>query len=101
MADATRYIASKRNRPLHFHTLTLHAHTRFRPPPPCPQVSFLEKTSFTDEKEFLFSAYSCFKVLECKLSDDPSKHSSPHRITIEACADNREEPKNVPSAPWY
>ena len=69
--------------------------------PYCKQVSFLEKTAFTSEKEFLFSAYSCFKVLECKLSANPTKSDSPHEIIIEACTDNSEEPQNVPSAPWY
>jgi len=69
--------------------------------PYCRQVSFLEKTAFSTEKEFLFSAYSCFTVLECKLSGNPKKSDSPHEIIIEACTDNAEEPENVPSAPWY
>ena len=67
----------------------------------CNQVSFLEKTAYTQEKEFLFSTYSCFRVLECTLSDNPYDEDTPHQITIEACKDNSKEPENVPSAPWY
>ena len=67
----------------------------------CKHVSFLEKTAFNSEKEFLFSAYSCFKVLAVKPSPNPKNSETPHEIVIEACVDNSEMPENVPSAPWY
>ena len=67
----------------------------------CKHVNFLEQTAFTTEKEFLFSAYSAFRVLKVKESDNPYKETTPHEIFIEACRDNTEVPENVPSAPWY
>jgi len=67
----------------------------------CQHVNFLEKTPYTSEKEFLFSAYSAFRVVSVKESTDPMNDKRPHEITIQACADNSDESEDVPSAPWY
>ena len=67
----------------------------------CKQVNFLEKTTYGSEREFLFSAYSTFRVLGVTPSADPANASTPWQITIEAATDNSKNPEDVPSAPWY
>ena len=61
----------------------------------CLQVNYLEKSLCSSEREFLFSAYSAFQVLEVDRSDP-----SVTIITIEACRDNKDVSEDVPSAPW-
>ena len=51
--------------------------------------------------EFLFSAYSVFRVKSVKWSPDPNRISSPHEITIVASHDNAEESEDLPTAPWH
>lgn len=45
------------------------------------------------ESEFLFAPYSVFTVLEVNWG-------YPHRIVIQAAADNKLEPEDLPLAPW-
>jgi hypothetical protein len=51
--------------------------------------------------QFLFSAYSVFRVLKIERSASPFDDATPHRITIQASYDNSKEAEDVPSAPWY
>ena len=61
----------------------------------CLQVNYLEKSLIDTEREFLFSAYSAFKVLSVDRSN-----ASLTKITLEAARDNKDVPEDVPSAPW-
>ena len=61
----------------------------------CLQVNYLEKSLVASEREFLFSAYSAFRVLEVDTSN-----SAFAKITIEAAHDNKNVSGDVPSAPW-
>ena len=63
-------------------------------------VNFLENSEVSNEKEFLFSAYSSFVVEDIAWSASPTDWTTPHRITIRACPDNALEAEDVPSAPW-
>eukprot|EP00940_MAST-03C_sp_MAST-3C-sp2_P000913 g913.t1 len=68
----------------------------------CNNVSFIDD-SLTDakgEQEYLFSAYSAFKVLKVERSADPTDYTTPHKITIEAAFDNSRIPESVPTSPW-
>ena len=67
----------------------------------CKQVNYLDKTECPGESEFLFSAYSAFRVKSVRWSDTPERDSTPHEITILASHDNQEEPEDVPTAPWH
>ena len=67
----------------------------------CKQVNFLSKTEVEGEAEFLFSAYSVFRVQSVQWSETPERSSTPHQITILASPDNSEEPEDVPTAPWH
>ena len=64
-------------------------------------LAFLDKSETGSECEFLFSAFSAFRVHSVKISEHPTSTSYPHEITLVACADNRTEAENAPSAPWY
>ena len=66
----------------------------------CKHVNFLGKSDM-DEQEFLFSAYSAFKVESVEISPTPTRSATPHTITIIACADNKEISTDVPTAPWH
>ena len=69
----------------------------------CPHVNYLDRTEVPGEEEFLFSAYSAFKVVEFRppASGDGRDRNDPFRITLEAHYDNSMAPENVPSAPWH
>jgi len=67
----------------------------------CKQVNFLDKTEVDGEAEFLFSAYSVFRVQSVQWSETPERSATPHEITILASPDNAEEPEDVPTAPWH
>ena len=67
----------------------------------CKQVNFLSKTEVEGEAEFLFSAYSVFRVQSVQWSETPERSATPHTITILASPDNSEEPEDVPTAPWH
>ena len=67
----------------------------------CKQVNFLHKTEVEGEAEFLFSAYSVFRVQSVQWSESPERSATPHVITVLASPDNAEEPEDVPTAPWH
>ena len=57
------------------------------------------KGSFVDkELEYLFAAYSVFEVRSVDWCDDGSR---PSRVVLDAALDNRQEPEDLPLAPWY
>jgi len=69
----------------------------------CMNVNFMDKTEVEGEHEFLFSAYSAFRVLEYKepQKGNGSDLADPIKVTILAHDDNYKAPEDVPSAPWH
>jgi len=67
----------------------------------CKHVSFIARRApdVPDEKEFLFVPYSVFEVISTAWSSNPTP-TSPHVVTLRAAVDNREEPEDLPLAPW-
>jgi len=61
-------------------------------------MSFVSKTLVDGEGEYLFAPYSVFTLVSVKWS---TRRNAPHRFTIRAAVDNREEDENLPLAPWY
>ena len=64
----------------------------------CRHMTFVSKTLFENEHEYLFAPYSVFTVLFIKWSDDLHQ---PHEISIQAAVDNKDEDENLPLTPWY
>ena len=53
------------------------------------------------EYEFLFSAFSAFRVHSVKRSSKPTSAARPHEIILVACYDNADELQDAPTAPWH
>ena len=51
-----------------------------------------------DEQEFLFTPYSAFTVQRAEWNAGTEEH--PHLIELQAAADNKAEPEDLPLAPW-
>ncbi len=64
----------------------------------CKHVNYVRKSLVDGEKEYLFTAYSVFTVLNVDWSDDDMAMS---RIELEAALDNSAEDEGLPLAPWY
>jgi len=60
----------------------------------CNQATLIEKSAYKTEHEFLFSAYSAFRVLDVDSTQEVTK------VTIEAVVDNGKVGEDVPCAPW-
>jgi len=67
----------------------------------CVHVNYIspEISLFADEKEFLFVPYSTFRVRDVFWKTNPT-WKEPHEVHLEACFDNKEEPEELPLAPW-
>ena len=52
------------------------------------------------EEEFLYTAYSAFRVLRVKRVDPPSR-SQPVEIDLYVFPDNRDAPEDAPLALWH
>ena len=65
----------------------------------CKHVNYVESSHVGGEKEFLFAPFSAFTVrsVEWRAGDD----RDPHVIDVDAAIDNRDEPEDLPLAPWY
>ena len=61
----------------------------------CKHASMVRSTLVTDEAEFLYAPYSCFRVEKVDYA------SSVYQIVVSAAVDNVLEPSNLPLAPWY
>jgi hypothetical protein len=66
----------------------------------CNHVNLVTATHIPGEFEFLFSAYSAFKVVRVHWSATPQDKAHPHEITLRAEPDNRTVSEDVPIAPW-
>ncbi len=68
----------------------------------CNHVNLVTATHVPGEFEFLFSAYSAFEVVSVHWSLNPRDLARPHKITLFAAPDNKDEnfPEDLPLAPW-
>jgi len=68
----------------------------------CVNVNFIDNTITVakNESEYLFSAYSAFKVIKVEVSATPENWMTPHKITLYAAPDNSTISEDVPTAPW-
>ena len=65
----------------------------------CKHVNYVNRTNVAGEEEYLFSAYSVFTVMRVAWQANPTG-SNPHVVELKAAIDNKEEPENLPLAPW-
>jgi hypothetical protein len=66
----------------------------------CKHVNLLRVTLVPGEEEYLFAAFSAFTVIAVQWSSQPTAQN-PHQITLLAATDNRQQPEDLPLAPWY
>ena len=67
----------------------------------CDHALYIERlTTVRGEKEFLYTAYSAFRVLRVKRVDAPSR-SQPVEIDLEVFHDNKDAPEDAPLALWH
>ena len=64
----------------------------------CVHVNLVKKTNVEGEEEYLFAPYSAFTVVSATWNLGTSL--DPHVIELEAAVDNKEEPEDLPLAPW-
>ena len=69
----------------------------------CLQGNYVERVGqVKGEREFLFSAYSAFKVISAKSAHvDDLDNGIDYEITLKACRDNKDISDDVPTAPWH
>ena len=65
----------------------------------CMHVNYLKKTECPGEDEYLFAPWSVMEVLEVVWVQSPT-WENPHLVTLQAAADNLNEPDLLPVAPW-
>ena len=61
-------------------------------------VNLVKKTNVPGEEEYLFAPYSAFIVVSARWRSGTV--AEPHEIELLAAVDNREEPEDLPLAPW-
>jgi hypothetical protein len=71
----------------------------------CVHVNFIDRTDGTvhGEDEFLFAPYSCFTVRSVCWEDSPvvdTYTERPHIIEVDVAPDNKNQPSDLPLAPW-
>ncbi|KAL3928708.1 MAG: hypothetical protein SGPRY_002276 [Prymnesium sp.] len=65
----------------------------------CCHVNFIgEESVVRDEKEFLLTPYTALTVKKCYESSNLDVQ--PHRIIISVAPDNKQQPEDLPLAPW-
>ena len=64
----------------------------------CHHVSLINKTNVPGEEEYLFVAYSAFKVLSADWRAGTT--ADPHVVELLAAADNMAAPEGLCLAPW-
>ena len=64
----------------------------------CVHVNLVKKTNVPGEEEYLFAPYSAFTVLSSTWNAGTT--AEPHVIELLAAVDNKEEPEDLPLAPW-
>lgn len=71
---------------------------RIDPERKCKHVNLVAKTNVDGEQEYLFAPYSAFAVLT--VSWNAGSIDEPHQIELLAAVDNKDEPEDLPLAPW-
>ena len=71
---------------------------RIDPDRKCLHVNLVTKSNVPGEEEYLFAPYSAFTVLSATWNGGTV--ARPHEIELLAAADNKEEPEDLPLAPW-
>ena len=64
----------------------------------CQHVNFVSHSHVGGESEYLFTAYSTFTVRSVRWGEGGG---APHCIELDAAMDNKDEPEDLPLAPWY
>ena len=64
----------------------------------CHHVNLVRRSNVQGEAEYLFTPYSAFTVVKAQWRDGTSKR--PHLVELLAAVDNKEEPEDLPLAPW-
>ena len=64
----------------------------------CKHVNLVTTTNVEGEQEYLFAPYSAFTVLS--VSWNAGTVAEPHQIDLLAAVDNKDEPEDLPLAPW-
>ena len=64
----------------------------------CLHVNLVKTTNVPGEEEYLFQCYSVFTVVSATWNAGTTPN--PHVIELEAAVDNKEEPEDLPLAPW-
>ena len=66
----------------------------------CVHVNLVTKRvpGLPDEQEYLFAPYSAFTVLSARWRAGTT--AAPHEVELLAAVDNKEEPEDLPLAPW-
>ena len=71
---------------------------RIDPERKCLHVNFVKTSNVAGEEEYLFAPYSAFTVLGATWN--AGTVAEPHEIELLAAVDNKEEPEDLPLAPW-
>ena len=64
----------------------------------CHHVNLVRNSVADHEQEYLFAPYSTFSVIRSTWTSGTV--SDPHRIVLLAAVDNKNEPEDLPLAPW-
>jgi ankyrin repeat protein len=71
---------------------------RIDPDHKCKHVNLVDKSNIQGEQEYLFVPYSAFTVLSVAWKAGTTAEL--HEIELLAAVDNRQEPEDLPLAPW-
>jgi hypothetical protein len=71
---------------------------RIDPARKCVHVNLVKKTNVEGEEEYLFAPYSVFTVASATWNAGTT--ADPHIIVLQAAVDNKEQPEDLPLAPW-
>jgi hypothetical protein len=71
---------------------------RIDPDRKCLHVNLVKRTNVEGEQEYLFAPYSAFTVLSATWN--AGTEADPHVVELLAAVDNKEEPEDLPLAPW-
>ena len=79
--------------------ITLDPRAKENPEYRIKHMSFVSKSLIVGENEYLFAPYSVFTLTTVKWSE--AELNKPHKFTIRAAHDNKEEDEDLPLTPWY
>jgi hypothetical protein len=71
---------------------------RIDPDRKCLHVNLVKRTNVPGEEEYLFAPYSAFTVSSATWN--AGTVADPHVVELLAAVDNKEEPEDLPLAPW-